>query len=552
MLALGVAALWCGATLDAPAGSGRRYDAIVLGTGLQESLLSGVLASQGKRVLCLERRAQLGGETPCLDLKELLTRALGDGSPLPKGVGDAADYAIDVAPKAALASSSELQLLVSSGLWRKMDWRRVHRSFIYRRKDDGSPDVHRVPSNSEDLLKTRMMLPMDKARALQMYQWLEKFDEEDESTYVAGKLNKRKLNLHKMSALAFLRYWELDKYALLLTRGMAGYLPSADGPKRFKRMAAIELVRAMKSYKDAFRTFPHMTSPYLYPSGGLASSLATAASAIVSEKGGETRLSADVDEIIFDGAGRACGVRCGGEEVKAETVVASAPYVPDRVEPAYQARVLAVACPTTTAAPLPLPPTLFRTEPQSPTHVTAAAGGAAIRSTLAYAAHVQGLALLHAPPPRIAHRPRARHLPVLHRPDAQRRAKGQMDRGRIGSGRGGHRRSQRDGGTETPAIPSPRLRSPASTRRASPAVAVHGRWHGASSRPSSRSSSRRRKWRPRWCRATRRATMHRPTVSSFLGRTTRAHSSARSLTPSAPSPRVSAASLSTDLGVDLE
>ncbi len=366
MLALGVAALWCGATLDAPAGSGRRYDAIVLGTGLQESLLSGVLASQGKRVLCLERRAQLGGETPCLDLKELLARALGDGSPLPKGVGDAADYAIDVAPKAALASSSELQLLVSSGLWRKMDWRRVHRSFIYRRKDDGSPDVHRVPSNSEDLLKTRMMLPMDKARALQMYQWLEKFDEEDESTYVAGKLNKRKLNLHKMSALAFLRYWELDKYALLLTRGMAGYLPSADGPKRFKRMAAIELVRAMKSYKDAFRTFPHMTSPYLYPSGGLASSLATAASAIVSEKGGETRLSADVDEIIFDGAGRACGVRCGGEEVKAETVVASAPYVPDRVEPAYQARVLAAARPTTATAPLPPPPTLFRTEPKVP------------------------------------------------------------------------------------------------------------------------------------------------------------------------------------------
>jgi len=63
-----------------------------------------------------------------------------------------------------MASGKELQLLVSSGLWQHMDFRRVHRSLIYRVKPDGQTDIHRVLANVEDVLKTRMLPPLDKAK----------------------------------------------------------------------------------------------------------------------------------------------------------------------------------------------------------------------------------------------------------------------------------------------------------------------------------------------------------------------------------------------------
>eukprot|EP00965_Chrysotila_dentata_P262368 6214547-Pleurochrysis_carterae.AAC.2 len=66
--------------------------------------------------------------------------------------------------QALLASGEELEFFTRSGLWNHMDFRRVHRSFIYRLRPDGQPDVHRVIANSEDILKTRMLPPVDKAR----------------------------------------------------------------------------------------------------------------------------------------------------------------------------------------------------------------------------------------------------------------------------------------------------------------------------------------------------------------------------------------------------
>ena len=52
-----------------------KYDAIVLGTGLKECVLSGLLATEGKKVLVVDRNNYYGGESASLNLTVRAARA---------------------------------------------------------------------------------------------------------------------------------------------------------------------------------------------------------------------------------------------------------------------------------------------------------------------------------------------------------------------------------------------------------------------------------------------------------------------------------------------
>jgi len=75
-----------------------RYDAVVLGSGLKESLLSGLLASRGKRVLHLVGDAP-GGDSQSVDMESLYERLVGPGSEVDAKLGSASDYSVDLTPK---------------------------------------------------------------------------------------------------------------------------------------------------------------------------------------------------------------------------------------------------------------------------------------------------------------------------------------------------------------------------------------------------------------------------------------------------------------------
>jgi len=310
------------------------YDVVVLGSGLKESLLAGLLASHGRSVL------HLGADdasTGAYDLQQLVDAVEGPGTELSEQkLGKPSEYSVERSPKMFMAGGDQLQLLVACGAWQHMNppgFKRVQRSLLYRRRPDGSPDVHRVLANSEDVLKTRMLSALDKARMVQFFLWIERYDEDDERTHLTNPLSKRSLDLRKMSAFKFLAFWELPAEAVnMVTRGMALHAGPA---KRLKRMPAIEMVRKLKRYKDSYRTFPHMTSPYVYPVGGFGASLPRAMAHVVEAHGGSYLADTPVDEILQE-EGSACGVAAQGARVSADCVVASPEMVPDRVAPQYE------------------------------------------------------------------------------------------------------------------------------------------------------------------------------------------------------------------------
>ena len=80
------------------------YDAIVLGTGLKECVISGLLSVKGQRVLQVDRNSYYGGEGASLNLTTLFEK-FHAGEP-PESLGANREYNIDLIPKFIMATGN--------------------------------------------------------------------------------------------------------------------------------------------------------------------------------------------------------------------------------------------------------------------------------------------------------------------------------------------------------------------------------------------------------------------------------------------------------------
>lgn len=90
------------------------YDAIVLGTGMKECILSGVLAKfgnlllikiDGKRILQLDRNPYYGSESASLNLTNLW-KMFRNGQDVPSKYGENRDWNVDLIPKFVVADGN--------------------------------------------------------------------------------------------------------------------------------------------------------------------------------------------------------------------------------------------------------------------------------------------------------------------------------------------------------------------------------------------------------------------------------------------------------------
>ena len=71
------------------------YDVIVLGTGLKECVLSGLMSKAGKKVLHMDRNSYYGGESASLNLEQLYTKFQPKETPR-TDLGRSRDYCVDL------------------------------------------------------------------------------------------------------------------------------------------------------------------------------------------------------------------------------------------------------------------------------------------------------------------------------------------------------------------------------------------------------------------------------------------------------------------------
>jgi len=106
------------------------YDVVVCGTGLTECILSGLLSSEGKKVLHIDRNPFYGGEGASLNLTSLWN-LFRPGVEPPKELGANRDWNIDLIPKFIMANGKLVKILLKTKVAKYLEWKPVDGTYCY-------------------------------------------------------------------------------------------------------------------------------------------------------------------------------------------------------------------------------------------------------------------------------------------------------------------------------------------------------------------------------------------------------------------------------------
>ncbi|CAN1302898.1 Guanosine nucleotide diphosphate dissociation inhibitor At5g09550 [Linum perenne] len=247
------------------------YDVIVLGTGLKECILSGLLSVNGLKVLHMDRNDYYGGASTSLNLNQLWKRFRENDTP-PEGLGASKEYNVDMVPKFIIANGNLVRVLIHTGVTKYLNFKAVDGSYVYNKNK-----IHKVPANDVEALKSPLMGLFEKRRARKFFIYVQDYEDSDPKSHEG-------LDLTKVTAR--------ELYAESLARFQGG-------------------------------------SPYIYPLYGLGE-LPQAFARLSAVYGGTYMLNKPDCKVEFDDSGKAIGVTSEGETAKCKKVVCDPSYLPDK------------------------------------------------------------------------------------------------------------------------------------------------------------------------------------------------------------------------------
>ncbi|THH34148.1 hypothetical protein EUX98_g175 [Antrodiella citrinella] len=282
------------------------YDVIVLGTGLTECILSGLLSVEGKKVLHMDRNDYYGGDSASLNLTQLYRKFRPDQTP-PTELGRDRDYAVDLIPKFIMASGELSKILVHTDVTRYLEFKQIAGSFVYR---DGR--ISKVPSTQMEAVKSPLMGPFEKRRAKKFFEFLQGWKDEDPATHQGIDLDK-----DDMKTI-------YEKFGLEPgTQDFIGHAMGLYLDDDYKTQPAREAYSRIVLYTASMARWGK--SPYIYPLYGLGE-LPQSFARLSAIYGGTYMLDKPIHEIITDADGKFVGVKSGEEIVKAKQVIGDPSY----------------------------------------------------------------------------------------------------------------------------------------------------------------------------------------------------------------------------------
>ncbi|CAJ0641929.1 14667_t:CDS:2, partial [Entrophospora sp. SA101] len=255
------------------------YDVIILGTGLTECILSGILSVERKKVLHMDRNDYYGGESASLNLKQLYRKFRPNEEP-PTTLGKDRDYNIDLIPKFMMANAN-----------------------------------NKVIANESEAIRSPLMGIFEKRRAKKFFEFMQNWRDDDPNTHQGIDLDTALMSdVYKQFGLE-------PGTQDFIGHAMALYLDDS----YLQRTARETYERIILYFTSVSR---YGKSPYIYPLYGLGELPQGFARAIY---GGTYMLDKPVDEIVYDGNGRVVGVSSGGEVAKTKQVIGDPSYFPAKV-----------------------------------------------------------------------------------------------------------------------------------------------------------------------------------------------------------------------------
>ncbi|KAI0548787.1 rab GDP-dissociation inhibitor [Xylaria curta] len=307
-----------------------KYDVIVLGTGLTECILSGVLSVKGKKVLHIDRNDHYGGEAASVNI-EALFKKYGNytkGEEPWKKYGRANDWNIDLVPKLLMSSGQLTNILVSTDVTRYLEFKQVAGSFVQQGAGPKAT-VAKVPSDAGEALKSPLMGIFEKRRMKSFIEWVGTFDPKDPATHKGLDMNKTTMKD------------VYDKFGLeagtrdFIGHAMALYLDDSYIDTAGQAPDAIDRIRL---YGNSVARYGK--SPYIYPLYGLGE-LPQGFARLSAIYGGTYMLNTSVDEVLYEGK-KAVGIKATmgsadssekiNFETKADMILGDPSYFPDKVK----------------------------------------------------------------------------------------------------------------------------------------------------------------------------------------------------------------------------
>ncbi|KAL9942734.1 rab GDP-dissociation inhibitor [Verticillium nonalfalfae] len=305
----------------------KEYDVIVLGTGLTECILSGVLSVKGKKVLHIDRNDHYGGEASSVNLETLFKKHgnYQKGEEPWTKYGRLNDWNIDLVPKFLMSSGELTNILISTDVTRYLEFKQVAGSYV-QQGQGSKATVAKVPSDAAEALRSPLMGIFEKRRMKSFIEWVGTFDLKNPSSHKGLDLNTATMKE------------VYDKFSLETgTRDFIGHAMAlyTDDDYLTTPGAAPEAIERIRLYGNSVARYGK--SPYIYPLYGLGE-LPQGFARLSAIYGGTYMLNTQIDEILYED-GKASGIKAtmtGADEMKfetkAKTILGDPSYFPNKVK----------------------------------------------------------------------------------------------------------------------------------------------------------------------------------------------------------------------------
>ena len=303
------------------------YDVIVLGTGLKECMLAGLLAKipkegnqQGSKVLQLDRNNYYGSDSASLNLTNLWKR-FREGKEVPKQYGENRDWNVDLIPKFVMANGNLVKLLLKTNVSQYLEWKAVDGTFVYQWEKPllgkARGVIHKVPVTPTEALKSDLMGLFEKNRCRKFLAYVKNFDINNKKTY--GDYNPQG------PFKDIIKGFGLEDN----TRDFIGHAIALYTNDDYLEKPTVTTIDKMQLYFNSFGRYGN--SPFIYPVWGL-SGLAEGFSRLCALYGGTYMLNRDVEEILYDDKGKFKGIKSQGECAHGKICITEPSYVKDKVK----------------------------------------------------------------------------------------------------------------------------------------------------------------------------------------------------------------------------
>ncbi|XP_061187653.1 rab GDP dissociation inhibitor beta-like [Saccostrea echinata] len=291
------------------------YDVIVLGTGLKECILSGMMSVSGKKVLHIDRNKYYGGDiasiTPLEDMFQM------NGMKMPEDrFGRGRDWNVDLIPKFLMANGQLVKLLIYTGVTRYLEFKCLEGSYVCK-----GGKVYKMPADEKEALTTNLMGIFEKRRFRKLMIFIMEFNLEDPKTWHG-------LDPKQSTAEDLYNKFGVDKNTIDVT----GHALALHRNDAYLKEPCLDFIQRVKLYQDSIQRYGK--SPFLYPLYGLGE-LPQGFARLSAIYGGTYMLDRPDATVVYED-GKAVGVMAAGETAKCKKVICDPSYAKDKCKHAGQ------------------------------------------------------------------------------------------------------------------------------------------------------------------------------------------------------------------------